>query len=158
MFVCVGELEAASRHTSFLDVARQQATVNIVHGGCSHRKMLPPRFVCHRLLVGDRQRHRCRKTRLNGMPSVSLVKKNLQASLRAFPFLSRIVVIGMNRRNSFSYSVQFFNKDDRRLVDDATWIRKRFVPPFALLYSILLIHLSCVLVSIVCRALRQLRK
>lgn len=56
LLVCVGELEAAGLYTSFLHVARQQTTVNIVHGGYSHGEMLYPRFVRHRLLVVDRKR------------------------------------------------------------------------------------------------------
>lgn len=98
MYVCVGELEAAGGYTSFLDVAWYQATANIVHGGCSHRKMLSPRFVCHRVLLADRKRAQHRQTRLrtafNGstasMANALLQKIRAEDSLALLLFTSSL--------------------------------------------------------------------
>lgn len=92
LLVCVGELEAAGLYTSFLHVARQQTTVNIVHGGYSHGEMLYPRFVRHRLLVVDRKRLQCSwETRLEmGKRSVIAIQSffSFFLPLLYFPFFN----------------------------------------------------------------------
>lgn len=60
----IGVLEAAGKHTPFLDVARYEATVTAVYGGRSYRKMLPSWSVCYRSGVVDAEEYRPWETRL----------------------------------------------------------------------------------------------